>query len=336
MHITPALATVVSFLLVTASSGPAAALAAQSGELIEPGAGTWPTWLLTSGDELRLGPPPDASETQAELGQLQELAQQRDRATLDRISYWDASAPSYRWTQRAIKHTQARAVVGNRAIRMLALTTVAIDDATVAAWNSKYTHNRPRPGTALLGLASIPSPASPSNPDEHAVAAGAANLTASFWEYYGGRAAFEFWNDHASRAIFDHHMNDDPPRAARIYASTHVALHDVLVACFDASTPTGRHDRRCSTRPSRPCSSRPTTRAIRPRTRASRARSAPCWASISPNNADNFRSLANQASEARIMGGIHYRTDLEARLALGHQVADAILSRTEVGGAQAP
>lgn len=75
---------------------------------------------MASGSELRLAPPPDATESQAELVQLQELALRRDGAAVDRINYWDASTPSYRWTQRAVKHTQARGVLGNRAVGMLA------------------------------------------------------------------------------------------------------------------------------------------------------------------------------------------------------------------------
>ena len=58
---------------------------------------------------------------------------------------------------------------------MLALLNVAISDATVAAWDSKYTYNRPRPAEFKKGFAAaLPTPASPAYPSEHAVAAGAA------------------------------------------------------------------------------------------------------------------------------------------------------------------
>jgi hypothetical protein len=72
---------------------------------IEPRAGTWTTWVLSSGSELRLPPPPSEGTTQAELAELQALTAQRDAVALDRISYWDAGAPSYRWTDRAVKYT---------------------------------------------------------------------------------------------------------------------------------------------------------------------------------------------------------------------------------------
>jgi hypothetical protein len=66
---------------------------------VEPKAGTWKTHVLTSGSELRLPPPPDASTTQDELAELSTLAAQRDAAARDQISYWDAGWPGYRWTE---------------------------------------------------------------------------------------------------------------------------------------------------------------------------------------------------------------------------------------------
>src|SRR5436305_2683159 len=100
---------------------------------------TWSTWLLSSPSELRLGPPPDAAETRIELAEIQVLADNRDGAALDRIGYWDAGAPPYRWTQRAVKYAESHGVAGNRAFRLMALMNVAIYDATVAADDTKQT-----------------------------------------------------------------------------------------------------------------------------------------------------------------------------------------------------
>src|SRR5208337_963765 len=40
---------------------------------IEPNAGKWKTWVLTSGDQLRLPPPPDEAATRAEIAQLKDI-----------------------------------------------------------------------------------------------------------------------------------------------------------------------------------------------------------------------------------------------------------------------
>ena len=127
------------------------------------------TWLLSSPGELRVGPPPDLAETRAELDQLQALADRRDAAALDRISYWDAGAPPYRWTQRAIKYAQSHGVVGPRFIRLTTLMNVAISDAVVAAADSQQTYNRARPASPARPL---PCHATPGYPDERAAAAG--------------------------------------------------------------------------------------------------------------------------------------------------------------------
>ena len=74
---------------------------------VEPRAGTWKTWVLASATEIRVPTPPDAAATAAELAELQKLAVGRDAATLERIRYWDAGSPAYRWNELAIE-TSAR------------------------------------------------------------------------------------------------------------------------------------------------------------------------------------------------------------------------------------
>jgi hypothetical protein len=121
------------------------AAAAPQPASVEPNAGTWPTWLLSSGSELRPSAAPDETVTMAELVAVQALAAARDQASLDRIRYWDAGAPPYRWIQRSVKYMQDHGVAGNRAARLLALLTTAMYDATIAAWDAKYAFNRRRP-----------------------------------------------------------------------------------------------------------------------------------------------------------------------------------------------
>src|SRR5262245_1929601 len=64
---------------------------------VDPTAGRWRTWVLSAGSQLRPVPPPDDASTADELHQLHALAAQRDAAALDRIAFWDAGAPGYRW-----------------------------------------------------------------------------------------------------------------------------------------------------------------------------------------------------------------------------------------------
>jgi hypothetical protein len=70
------------------------------------GAGAWSTWVLASGSELRLAPPPGDGDTQFELAELEGWASQRAPAALSRIGYWNTGAPSYRWTEQAVKYPE--------------------------------------------------------------------------------------------------------------------------------------------------------------------------------------------------------------------------------------
>ncbi|MDQ3411142.1 MAG: phosphatase PAP2 family protein [Chloroflexota bacterium] len=142
---------------------------------IEPEAGSWRTWLLSAGDEPRPDPPPDQATTEAELANLQQAAANRDAVALDRISYWDAGSPGYRWNEIATQLTLRAGQGPGDAYRVMALLNAAIYDATIAAWDAKYAFNRPRPAVTDATLATaMPTPASPSYPDEHAVTAGVA------------------------------------------------------------------------------------------------------------------------------------------------------------------
>jgi PAP2 superfamily len=142
---------------------------------VQPGAAGWHTWVIGPARDHRLPPPPDNRVTAGELQQLQSAARQRDAAALDQIRYWDFRAPSHRWNAILTDILTANPMRGGDGIRAFALLNVAIDDAMVAAWDSKYAHNRRRP-TELDGTltAAVTVPQSPSYPCEHSVAAGAA------------------------------------------------------------------------------------------------------------------------------------------------------------------
>jgi membrane-associated phospholipid phosphatase len=163
-----------NFLLLTAVANLASAQTV-SGP-IEPRAGAWKTWVLKSGSELRLPPPPNAQATTTEIQELRVLAGRRDAAVIERIRYWDFSSPAYRWNEM-LSDTAAPqnfGAGGGLGIRAFAMLNVAIYDALIAAWDSKYAYNRRRPSEADRKLASaVPLPQSPSYPCEYSVAAAA-------------------------------------------------------------------------------------------------------------------------------------------------------------------
>jgi membrane-associated phospholipid phosphatase len=137
---------------------------------LEPGAGQWKTWVLASGNEFRL-PPPDETATRLETEKLRALAATRTPEDEERIRWWAAVSPAYRWNQVAVDEAVRAGLNANLASRSLALLHTALADAMIATWDSKYAFNRARPGTVDATLRTLgPLPSSPSYPDEHAVA----------------------------------------------------------------------------------------------------------------------------------------------------------------------
>ena len=100
---------------------------------VEPGAGKWKTWVIPSGDALRLAAPPDSQVTAGELQWVKDCISQRDQATLAAINYWDAGSPGYRWMQLAQQSVVSAGLPTPLQTRALALVAAAISDATVAA-----------------------------------------------------------------------------------------------------------------------------------------------------------------------------------------------------------
>ena len=47
-----------------------------------------------------------------------------------------------------------------------------------------------------------------------------------------------------------------------------------------------------------------------------------------PRDAAHFHGIADEVAESRVMGGIHYRMDIDVGLTLGRQVADAAWARS--------
>lgn len=161
--------------LVTACATSAPPPDKSSSPLADRGAGAWRTWVLASGQELRLQPPPSAAATAAELEQLRTFAAQRDATAQERIRYWDFWSPSHRWNEMLTDISGANPIPGGAVQRAFAMMNIAINDAMIAAWDTKYTYNRQRPGEIdRLLAASVATPRNPSYPCEHSVAAGAA------------------------------------------------------------------------------------------------------------------------------------------------------------------
>ncbi|HET9054323.1 MAG TPA: phosphatase PAP2 family protein, partial [Cyclobacteriaceae bacterium] len=162
------------FILLVALTGLTIQLNAQD----EPQAGKWKTWFISSGTEHRLPSPPSYKKEITEVISIQEKL---DDAGWQRILYWNAGAPGYRWQEMIGKlWMNDTANTGPLANMLLGIATY---DATIAAWDTKYAYKRPRPFAADSRVKSyVMKPESPSYPCEHSVAAGvAATIISHFY-----------------------------------------------------------------------------------------------------------------------------------------------------------
>src|SRR5258708_19659690 len=141
-------------------------LASPRASLEEPGAGAWRTWFLRVGSDLRLPPPPDSV---AELSTVRGMLSNVDEAARERIAYWNAGAPPYRWNAIATDMFFRGAFGSSNFPRIQAYLNMAMHDATVAAWDSKYVYGRARPNQQHRSIVPIrPVPNTPPHPPEHA------------------------------------------------------------------------------------------------------------------------------------------------------------------------
>ena len=147
----------------------------------EPAAGTWRTWVVPDVHQIRLAAPPNAAASSAEIQSIKTLMSETNADTRSQIAYWDAGPPGYRWMQLASQQMLAQNVAAPLFTRGMALVSVAIYDATIAAWDSKYAWNRACPGAVDATIKPVTAtPVDPCYPSAQAVAAGAASAVMSY------------------------------------------------------------------------------------------------------------------------------------------------------------
>jgi hypothetical protein len=156
---------------------------------LEPMAGQWQPWVLSSGDALRPAPPPawGSPSWEAELKGVQEAVAQRTPEQAAAVEFWAGGPGTV--TPAGIWITIARDLIvrdgldARAAAQVLALTSVAMADGFICCWDAKYAYWMARPITADPTLdVLIPTPPFPSYPSGHAtVSAAAATVLSHFF-----------------------------------------------------------------------------------------------------------------------------------------------------------
>ena len=154
-------------------------LTAASAADLEPTAGDWHMWVVPDAATVRAPAPPDRVATTLEAQAMEGV--KLDEQTMDTITFWNAGSPAYRWIQIAQDQVNSHGLGGPAATRAMSLVAAALNDAVIAAWDSKYTYSRQRPSQIDGQItAAIPVPNSPSYPSDFAAAATVASAVLDY------------------------------------------------------------------------------------------------------------------------------------------------------------
>ncbi len=152
----------------------------------EPTAGTWKTWVLSSGAEIQVPPPPmkDSDKAKADLEAVKDAADDRTDATKATVDKWSGPLPTKPWTEAMFRAIEKSSKNPPLSSRNGALIHVAMSDAVMAAYHWKYEYDVKAPENVDT---LVPSSPDPSYPSEHAAIAGAAAKVIAY--LYPGEAA---------------------------------------------------------------------------------------------------------------------------------------------------
>ena len=154
---------------------------------LEPLAGTWRTWNISSGSRFRPGPPP-AFGTRRYARETREVYEVSRGLTAEQkrvADFWADGAgtvtPPGHWNQIALDLIRSYRLSDRAAARLLAALNTAQADAFIACWDSKFTYWSERPVTAIrreldpTWLPYIATPPFPSYVSGHSTTSGAAS-----------------------------------------------------------------------------------------------------------------------------------------------------------------
>jgi membrane-associated phospholipid phosphatase len=154
---------------------------------LEPLAGTWRTWNLDSGAQLRPGPPPAYGSPSflAAMNEVYEVSQTLTYEQRRIAAYWADGAgtvtPAGHWNVIAADLVRAASWPTLRAAWLFATLNTAQADAFIACWDAKYTYWSLRPVTAIRRLVDpgwlpyLVTPPFPTYVSGHSTTSGAAS-----------------------------------------------------------------------------------------------------------------------------------------------------------------
>ena len=194
---------------------------------VDPPAGTWKPWVMTSGSQFRPGPPPafGSAEFRAAAQELVDMKKNLTQEQKDVAKFWEGAEgtplPAGITLGLAMKDIEEAASTGDpatrwsipRSARAMALVNIAMADGGISVWDAKFAYWNPRPENGIrdLGLdrnwtPHLPTPRFPAYPSG---SAGYAGGTEAVMTYLFPEKAAEFRRRAEEQAL------------SRLYAGIH-------------------------------------------------------------------------------------------------------------------
>ena len=154
---------------------------------LEPLAGTWRTWNISSGSRFRPGPPPAIGSKRyaREVREVYDVSQALTTQQKRIADFWadgpGTITPPGHWNAIALDQIRSHRLSDRAAAPLLAALNTAQADAFIACWDAKYTYWSERPVTAIRReldpafLSYIATPPFPSYGSGHSTTSGAAS-----------------------------------------------------------------------------------------------------------------------------------------------------------------
>lgn len=200
-------------------------------------------WVMTSPSQFRPGPPPALTSAQYanDFNEVKLYGRSTSAVrTADQTLYslfWHSTQGNYYWNEAAIALSEERHLTFSENNRLLAVLNIALADAAIGCWDSKYEYTFWRPITAIAlaaadGNAStdpdatwLPLIGTPPHPDYlsgHACQSGAAARVLA--RYFGDNTSFRVMSNQMPGVVRSFHSFSEAIEEvsnARIYAGIH-------------------------------------------------------------------------------------------------------------------
>lgn len=199
----------------------------------EPTAGEWRPWVLRSGADIEVAPPPRAGSAAARRDEEALAAAVRGRtAAQEKLVRAQAADTAVEpWMSHAMAFVSERVKNPPVASRAYGLVSIAMHDAAIAAWHWKYRYRREAPAVDAL----VPRPADPSYPSEYAAIAGAGARVLEYLFPEAPKARLEIEAEDAAQARVLAGVSHPSDAAAGLKLGHDVAERVIAVAKRDGS-----------------------------------------------------------------------------------------------------